>query len=330
MEVAKPAPAAPARKRTNDIAAAIATVCVAGAIVFTGMRFRAQTVNAPSGIVSAPAAPPPAPVTPAPVAGPAPPSGPSAAVVPAAQTRAAATPPLALAPLLPPAAEAVATKPARPTPEAARTDPAVEAVRVASAKVDAKLYDQALTDLKATVAANPTSASAPSAYLLIGTVYERQQHPDDAMATYVELRSKFASTPQAADATFRLANLMLRSKRSDREPAAIALFDEIAKRQPASVWAPRALLRKAELEEHQTARRRAAARASSRRRWFHAGSSSRSTRAEGAERSFVKLANIYEDVKRYDLAAGTLKQLAERFPSSARCRMAGREMPRRN
>ena len=318
VEVAKPAPAAPARKRTTDIAAAIATVCVAGAILFVGMRLRTQTVNAPSGVVSAPAAPPPAPVTPAPLAGPAPPSGPTAAVVPAAQTHAAATPPLTLAPLLPPVAEAVATKPARPTPEAARTDPAVEAVRVASAKVDAKLYDQALTDLKATVAANPSSASTPNAYLLIGTIYERQQHPDDAMATYVELRSKFAATPQAADATFRLANLMLRSKRSDREPAAISLFDEIAKRQPASVWAPRALLRKADLEEH--AKLRVAdpqlgaavpAALVSYRLLVE-----KYPRAEGAEASLVKLADMYEDVKRYDLAAGTLKQLAERFPNN--------------
>src|SRR5207253_523796 len=86
---------------------------------------------------------------------------------------------------------AAGTKP--PRAEAARTDPMVESIRIASAKADAKLYDQALADLKSTVTSNPSNASAPKAYLLIGTIYERQQRTNDAMATYVEMRSKFGS-----------------------------------------------------------------------------------------------------------------------------------------
>jgi tetratricopeptide (TPR) repeat protein len=138
------------------------------------------------------------------------------------------------------------------------------------------------------------------------------------MATYVELRSKFGSTGQSADATFRLADLTLRSKRSDREPAALALFDEVVKLQPASPLAARALLRKAELEERSKVRVVDAQLGTS------VPAALVSYRAivesypesDGAVVSFAKLADMYEDMKRYELAAQTLEQLATRFPAN--------------
>src|SRR5262249_36545266 len=128
-------------------------------------------------------------------------------------------------------------------------DPVGEAIRVARAKADAELYDQAVADLRASAAANPSSKRAPEAYLLMGNILERQRRPDDAMASYVELRTSFGASPQAAEATFRLADLTLRSKRTDRERAAIALFTEVVALQPASALAPRALQRRAEIED---------------------------------------------------------------------------------
>jgi len=184
--------------------------------------------------------------------------------------------------------------------------------------VDAKLYDQALADLKSAVTANPSSPSAASAYLLIGSIYERQQRGDDAMANYVEMRSKFGATPQTADATFHLAELTLRSKRDDRERTAMTLFDDVVKLQPAGPLAPRALMRKADLEE------RAKLRAFDTQLNTSVPSALVTYRtvvenypdAESANASLAKLADMYEDMKRYELAAQTLEQLATRFPDN--------------
>src|SRR6185436_4532395 len=53
----------------------------------------------------------------------------------------------------------------------------------------------------------------------------------------------------AAEGTFSMAELVLRSKRADREQAARELLSEISTSYPDSPWAPRALTRKAALEE---------------------------------------------------------------------------------
>ena len=113
----------------------------------------------------------------------------------------------------------------------------------------AQLLDQALEDLKKTVATYASSATAPAAQLLIGQVYERQNRPADAQAAYVELRSHYGSSAVAADATFQLADLVSRGKRDDRDAAARALYGELFERYPKSPRAAQALSRKAALED---------------------------------------------------------------------------------
>ena len=99
-------------------------------------------------------------------------------------------------------------------------DAAATLLKTAQAKIDARLLDQAVEDLKKTVATYSTSATAPAAQLLIGQVYEKQNRPDDAQAAYVELRSHYGSSPAAADATYQLAELVAKGKRDDRDAAA--------------------------------------------------------------------------------------------------------------
>ena len=122
-------------------------------------------------------------------------------------------------------------------------------MRTAQAKIDAKLFDQALADLKDVVANSPASAAAPAAYLLMAGVYQRQGRLDDAQAAYVELRTRYATNAAAADATFLLADLVQKSKRNDRDTAARALYGEVVASFPKSPRAPLALARKAALEE---------------------------------------------------------------------------------
>jgi len=205
------------------------------------------------------------------------------------------------------------------TPEPTAADPAIEELRVARAKIDSKLYDQALADLKGVVSRHPSSASAPTAYLLMGTIFEQQSRLDDAMATYVEMRSRFGNSPVAAEATFRLAEATSRSKREDRDRSALVLLDQVAMTYPDSDFAPKALLRKALIEErtklHVIEGTLGSVPSSlvSYRRLIDKYPS-----AEGAEPAFARLAEMYEDLKRYELAADTWYGLARQFPNNTR------------
>jgi TolA-binding protein len=208
------------------------------------------------------------------------------------------------------------TKAARP---AVAVDPVVEQMRVARAKFDAKLYDQALADLKNAIAQTPSSASAPAAQLLMASVYERQGHIEDALAAYVELRSKYTPSPEAAEGTVSMGDLVQRSKQDDRENTARTLYTDVITTYPKSPWAPRALARRAALEE--------------RMKWRvpdpEMGSASCALvsyrtlvqdypSAEGVDLALDKLADAYEDAKRYEQAAHALDDLATRFPQNKR------------
>jgi len=209
-----------------------------------------------------------------------------------------------------------ATPPA--TNGTATVDPVAEAIRIAGAKADAELYDQALADLRSSAAAHRASSYAPDAFLLIGNILERQRRVEDAMANYVELRTNFRSSPQAAMATFRLADLTVGSKRSDRDRAAMALFTEVVELQPSSTLAPRALQRRAEIEERlkirvadtQLATTVPAALISYRL------IADRYPNAEGTDAVLAKLAEMYEDLKLYQPAAETFERLAITFPNN--------------
>ena len=140
------------------------------------------------------------------------------------------------------------------------------------------------------------------------------------MATFVEVRSRFGTTAQGAEATFRLAELTLRSKRDDRDRAAMALLDDVMKLQPEGIWAPRALARKAELEERMQLRAIDPVLGTSVPAALisYRLLSERYPDAANSEASLAKLAELYEGIRRYELAAQTLDQLMTRFPDNAR------------
>ena len=212
--------------------------------------------------------------------------------------------------------DAALSRPRAPVP----VDPVAEVVRVARAKFEAKLFDQALADLKTAVAQRPSSASAPAAYLLMGSIYEQQRQADDAMAAYVELRSKHPESDVAAEATFKMAEILLRSNRGEREASALSLFSEIDTVHVGSPWAARALARKATLQERSKSRvvdpqlgTSVPSALISYRRLVE-----QYPEAEASETAFEKLADIYEDLSRYELAAEALHTLAVRFPNNSR------------
>jgi TolA-binding protein len=275
---------------------------------------------------------PPATIEPAPAAAPTPAAPPPSA---ASSTAPEATPPAKVAsvaapvPVPVPVGRSVTPAPAparRPdaeaTPVAAaarRADPGDERLRTARAKLDAGLFGPAIEDLKA-VASNSSSAAAPAAQLLLGNIYERQKQLEDAKAAYVEVRTRWASGPAAAEATFRLAGLTLQGKGSDRESLARELYGEVASRYPKSTLAPQALSRKAGIEERKSTREFDAELQTMVPSWLvtYRVLVGAYPDAAPAEQAFDRLARQYEDLKRYELAAQMYEELAKRFPANTR------------
>ena len=210
-------------------------------------------------------------------------------------------------------------QPAKDIPNAAAAvDVLKDTIRVAQAKFEARLYDQALSDLTAGLNAYPSSSSAPSAYLLLARTYDQLKRPEDAMASYVELRSKFSSAPEAAEGTVALADMTLRSKQENRESAAVLLLNDVILQHPKSPWAPRALLRRAGIEE------RLRQRVVDAKLGTSVPAALVSYRmlvenyptADGQDVALDRLAAMYEDLKRYELMAQSLETLVERVPQN--------------
>jgi serine/threonine protein kinase/TolA-binding protein len=227
-----------------------------------------------------------------------------------------------------PAAAAVApvvaaTSSPRAQPESAApavTDPLPAAVSQARSKLASGQVDQALADLHAALNAAPPTSNRAAAYLLMGGLYERLSRADYALNAYEQVRSTNPPRDVAAEATFRMAQLTLRSRRDDREAAALRLFTEIDTAYAGSPFAARALVEKARLEERAKTRvvdaqlgTSVPAALLSYRRLVEQYPGD----AE-AESALDKMATMYEDVKRYELAADSLHTLAVRYPSNAR------------
>ena len=76
--------------------------------------------------------------------------------------------------------------------------------------------------------------------MLKATILQRQGQREDAMATLVEIESRFRDDPIAAEAQWRLAQLTLEQGGRDDQLAARSLYSELVAAHPDSSWAPRA------------------------------------------------------------------------------------------
>lgn len=197
-------------------------------------------------------------------------------------------------------------------------DPGAELLRIARAKFDQRLYDQAYADLESVVSQHASRDSAAEAYLLMGTIRERQNRPEDAMAAYVELRTKHASSAAAAEGTFLNAELLLKSKRNDRDRAAIELFTAVESTHPESPFAPRALSRRAAIEDRLRMRVNDPQLSASVPLSLvtYRTLVERYPTAPVAEAAFDALSRLYADIRQYERAAASLQELATRFPSN--------------
>jgi TolA-binding protein len=189
-------------------------------------------------------------------------------------------------------------------------------MRIARAKIDAKLFDQALMTLQGITAKEGVGEEATEAYFLIASVHERQGRIEDAMATHLEFAHRYREDARAPEALFLMAQNALRTKHPTKEADARALLGTLVASYPQSSWAPRALMMRGELEERQQLYERDASLATSvpsalityRQVVTQYGATS------AAETALWKLGQLYAGAKQYRLAAGTFADLAERYP----------------
>ncbi|HJP58419.1 MAG TPA: protein kinase, partial [Gemmatimonadaceae bacterium] len=194
-----------------------------------------------------------------------------------------------------------------------------EELRVARTKADSGLYTQALATLKDLLARYGGTEEALDAYFLIASINEKQAQLDEALAGYLEITTRYENHVRAAEAWFRLAEVTLRSNRKEKVWEARQAFARVPDRYTTSLWAPRALLSKGELEARNRYHQQDAtlgtvvpsALISYRRVTTDYADSPE------AEQAWMRLADLYEDSKQFELAAEALSHIATQYPHTS-------------
>ena len=191
---------------------------------------------------------------------------------------------------------------------------------VAKAKVDAGLFEPALRDLETLIAGGAGNATVAAAMLLTGEVYEKMGNGAEAKEAWIELGSRFRGSDAAAEGSYRLARLE-HAERARSEPREVwKAYNSTIAAHPRTTWAARALMDRAELETAEKWRiddDELGVKVPMALITYRQMTGGFPT-AAGAEKAYFELAEMYEDLKRFDLAAATFEKLAKRFPDNRR------------
>jgi TolA-binding protein len=214
--------------------------------------------------------------------------------------------------------------PARPAPaviaprvETANADAPVAAgpdqFLIARQQIDLKLYDQAIESLRK-VAEGGDRQKAIDASFLTASIHDARGDTPNAMSTYIEIAHRFPEDSRAAEALVRLAEATLKSKRRDKEPDARKTLTEVVEKYPGSPWAPRALVMRGDLEARQGTYQRDAVFGGSvpTAAITYRAVVDRYASSDAAAAALNKLARIYADSKRFDVAAANFQELGTR------------------
>lgn len=206
----------------------------------------------------------------------------------------------------------------RPQPAKPTVDPAIAELEVARGKFDAKLFDQALADAQALVATYPASPVAIEGYFLIARSQVGLQRSKEALGTYVEIQSRFRNDPRVAEAAYQQAKLVQAGDSKKTTEEAKRLYADCATSYPTSPWSARALSAKAEIEREQRATVRDAALGATvpAALTTYRDLTARFAGEPVAEKAWWELGQMYEDLKRWDLAAKAYEELGRNFPKT--------------
>jgi TolA-binding protein len=224
-----------------------------------------------------------------------------------------------VAPPPPPEAPPVRPAPAviAPRVETANADAPVPAgpdqFLIARQQIDLRLYDQAIESLRK-VAEGGDRQKAIDASFLTASIHDARGDAPNAMSTYIEIAHRFPEDSRAAEALVRLAEATLKSKRRDKEPDARKTLTEVVEKYPGSPWAPRALVMRGDLEARQGTYQRDAVFGGSvpTAAITYRAVVERYASSDAAAAALNKLARIYADSKRFDVAAATFQELGTR------------------
>jgi tetratricopeptide (TPR) repeat protein len=126
---------------------------------------------------------------------------------------------------------------------------ASERLAVARAKMDSNLLEPALVDLSLIRREYPASAAAVEASFLSANILEKLGRIEDAMAVHVEFNQRFSGHARLGASKLRLAELTLKSRHANKEATARALLKDVAESQPRTDEALAALRLKLTLEQ---------------------------------------------------------------------------------
>lgn len=235
--------------------------------------------------------------------------------------------------IVPPPADEPAEPPVRALPEPARrpaapqpapdepdTDLERQDLDVARDKLAAGLNGPALDDLERFTGEHAGSPLLPEAYLLMAEAHRAEGRIEQALATYVEIGSRFGDSPQAPAAAFERARLVRETGGREGAQEARQLFAAVAADHPASRWAPPALAAQAQIEDEirisvtdPVLEERVPASVLS-----HRALAERYPDTAEAERAFWQLGEAYAELKQFELAAESFTELGRRFPNTER------------
>lgn len=175
-----------------------------------------------------------------------------------------------------------------------------------------------ISELQTALGRQPDSSSAARASLMVADAYERQERIDAALAAYTRVRNLYPRSPEAPAALVRMAALVVQTRERERERVAMGYLTQVAEQFPDAPEAPAALAARArieageELHVHDTLLKRPVPAALITNRQL----AERYPESPEAEHALWKVAELYEDLKRYELAVDALVQLGTRFPST--------------
>jgi TolA-binding protein len=191
--------------------------------------------------------------------------------------------------------------------------PSPDHMLIARQQIDLKLYDQALDSLRK-VAQGADRQKAIDASFLMATVHDTRGDTANGMSTYIEIANRFPEDPRAAEALARLAESTLKSKRRDREQDARRTLTELVQKYPGGPWAPRALMMRGDIEARQGVYQRDEVLGGSvpTAAVTYREVVERYASSDVAAPALNKLARIYTDTKRFEIAAATFQELGTR------------------
>jgi TolA-binding protein len=164
------------------------------------------------------------------------------------------------------------------------------------------------------IAQDPHAPQAVEAAFMMASIAEMRADLANAMSGYLGIATRFPDHPRAPEALFKLAQSIVKSKRRNSERDARGTLTDLVNKYPKSTWAPSALLFRAELEARSGAYQRD-------ERFSGAIPTAAATyrqiatdyrRSDSALVALQRLAAIYTDLKRFEAAAATLEELANR------------------